>query len=82
MEKQAGNEQGRNELEMSYIVRREIKEILRQNSLMSKKSSIEMIKYYSNYMNRDVQKRAIWTIQCLKYNLAWDIKTDATKGFR
>jgi hypothetical protein len=82
MEKQAGNQQGRNELEMSYIVRREIKEILRQNSLMSKKSSIEMIKYYSNYMNRDVQKRAIWTIQCLKYNLAWDIKTDATKGFR
>ena len=82
MEKQTGNEQGRNVVEMSYIVRREIKEILRQNSLMSKKSSIEMIKYYSNYMNRDVQKRAIWTIQCLKYNLAWDIKTNEIKGFR
>jgi hypothetical protein len=82
VEKQTGNEQGRNVVEMSYIVRREIKEILRQNSLMSKKSSIEMIKYYSNYMNRDVQKRAIWTIQCLKYNLAWDIKTNEIKGFR
>ena len=82
MEKQAGNEQGGNELEMSYVVRREVKDILRKNPLMNKKSSIEMIKFYSEHMKPDVQKRAIWTIQCLKYNLAWDIKTDAIKGFR
>jgi hypothetical protein len=82
MAQQAGNEQGRDELEMSYVVRREIKEILRENSLMNKKSSIEMINFYSEHMKPDVQKRAIWTIQCLKYNLAWDIKTDAIKSFR
>lgn len=82
MEKQTGNEQGRNELEMSYVVRREVKEILRQNPLMSKRSSIEMIKFYSKFMKPDVAKRATWTIHCLKYNLAWDVKTDAIKGFR
>jgi hypothetical protein len=82
MAEQAGNKQGRDELEMSYVVRREIKEILRENSLMNKKSSIEMIDFYKQYMKPDVQKRAIWTIQCLKYNLAWDIKTDAIKSFR
>lgn len=82
MAQQAGNEQGRDELEMSYVVRREVREILRQNPLMNKKSSIEMIKFYSKFMKPDVAKRAAWTIQCLKYNLAWDIKTDAIKGFR
>jgi|DEB0MinimDraft_6_1074348.scaffolds.fasta_scaffold03943_10 hypothetical protein len=82
MAQQAGNEQGRNELEMSYVVRHEVKEILRQNPLMNKKSSIEMLKYYQKYMKPDVARRAVWTIQCLKYNLAWDIKTDAAKIFR
>jgi hypothetical protein len=67
---------------MSYVVRREVREILRQNPLMNKKSSIEMIKFYSKFMKPDAAKRAAWTIQCLKYNLAWDIKTDANKIFR
>ncbi len=82
MEKQAGDQQGRNELEMSYMVHREIKDILRKNPLMNKKSSIEMLKYYHKYMKPDVARRAVWTIQCLKYNLVWDIKTDANKIFR
>lgn len=82
MEKQAGNEQGGNVIEMSYVIRREIKEIISQNGLMNKKSSIEMIKFYSQYMKPDVAKRAMWTIQCLKYNLAWDVQTDAYQIFR
>lgn len=82
MEKQAGYEQGGNVIEMSYVIRREIKEIISQNGLMNKKSSIEMIRFYSQYMKPDVARRAAWTIQCLKYNLAWDVKTNENSLFR
>lgn len=82
MAEQAGDQQGGNVIEMSYVIRREIKEILRQNPLMSKQSSIEMIKFYSQYMKPDVAKRAAWTVMCLKYNLAWDVKSDENHIFR
>lgn len=82
MEKQAGYEQGGNVIEMSYVIRREIKEIISQNGLMNKKSSIEMIKFYSQYMKPDVAKRAMWTIQCLKYNLTWDVRPNENSLFR
>lgn len=82
MEKQASNEQGGNVVEMSYVIRREIKDIIAREGIMNKKSSIEMIQFYRQNMKPDVAKRAIWTIQCLQYNLAWDIKTDAHQIFR
>ena len=82
MEKQAGNEQGGNVVEMSYVIQREIKEIISRNGLMNKKSSIEMLHFYSKRMKPQDAKRALWTIQCLKYNLAWDVQTDAYKIFR
>lgn len=82
MAEQAGNEQGRNVIEMSYIIRPEIKEIISQTGIMNKKSSIEMIKFYSQNMKPHVEKRAIWTIKCLKHNLAWDSKKNENSLFR
>lgn len=82
MEKQASNEQGGNVVEMSYVIRREIKDIIAREGIMNKKSSIEMIQFYRQNMRPDVAKRAMWTIQCLKYNLAWDVRPNENSLFR
>lgn len=82
MAEQASNQQGGNVIEMSYIVRPEIKDIISENGIMNKKSSIEMIKFYSQNMKPHVVQRAIWTIKCLKHNLAWDSKRHENSLFR
>jgi len=82
MAEQAGNEQGGNVVEMSYVIQREIKDIIARNGLMNKKSSIEMLHFYSKRMKPQDAKRAQWTIQCLKYNLAWDVRPNENSLFR
>lgn len=77
MEKQASDESSGNDaeiVEQLYIIQEDVKKLARKYPVHTTRFSIALLEYRMRYLRPELKDTAQWTIQCLKYNLAWDCR--------